>query len=78
MRKNWDIGPILMVMIEAQVVSLSTSLFLLKSQYGRMNSNLEKLGPTKERNNRSSGPTLILMIETQLVSLSTSLFLLES
>ena len=77
MRKNWDIGPTLILMIETQLVSLSTSLFLLESQYGRMNSNGEAWSHYVHKN-RSSGPTLIVRISTNLVPLSTSLFLLES
>ena len=63
-------------LVAAEVVSLSTSLFLLESQYGRINSNGEAWSHYLHKN-RSSGPSLIVMIETQLVSLSTLRFMLK-
>ena len=51
-------------MIETKVVSLSTSLLLLESQYGRLNSNGESWSHYV-RKNRSSGPTLIVRISTR-------------
>ena len=77
-RNNRISGPTLIVMIGTQLVSLSTSLFLLESHYGRLNSNREAWSHyVYVRKNRSSGPIFTVMIETKVVSLSRSLFLLD-